>query len=126
MKDEQFDRLFHALADPHRRHMVERLARGPASVKELAEPIEIALPSALKHLKVLEDGGLFYMFQGDVTYCDEALKADELSVVAEDLEAARKTLDTVREFVQQNPTVYLSTHCPEGYENLEQQKVMKL
>src|SRR5262245_7416082 len=58
MRPEQFDRLFHALADPHRRHMVERLARGPASVKELARPIEIALPSALKHLKVLEDGGI--------------------------------------------------------------------
>jgi DNA-binding transcriptional ArsR family regulator len=58
MKPQQFDRLFHALADPHRRHMVERLARGPASVKELAAPVEIELPSALKHLKVLEEGGL--------------------------------------------------------------------
>lgn len=58
MKPEQFDRLFHALADPYRRSMVERLARGPATVSELAEPIHIALPSALKHLKVLEDGGI--------------------------------------------------------------------
>jgi DNA-binding transcriptional ArsR family regulator len=58
MKPEQFDRLFHALADPYRRRMVERLARGPASVKELAAPIAIGLPSALKHLKVLEEGGI--------------------------------------------------------------------
>lgn len=58
MRPEQFDRLFHALADPYRRSMVERLARGPATVSELAEPIAIALPSALKHLKVLEDGGI--------------------------------------------------------------------
>lgn len=58
MKPEQFDRLFHALADPYRRGMVERLARGPATVSELAEPASIALPSALKHLKVLEDGGI--------------------------------------------------------------------
>lgn len=58
MKPEQFDRLFHALADPYRRSMVERLASGPATVSELAEPIHIALPSALKHLKVLEDGGI--------------------------------------------------------------------
>lgn len=58
MRPEQFDRLFHALADPYRRSMVERLARGPATVSELAEPIHIALPSALKHLKVLEDGGI--------------------------------------------------------------------
>jgi DNA-binding transcriptional ArsR family regulator len=53
-----FDLAFHALSDPTRRAMVERLSRGPASVKELAGPGEIALPSALKHLKVLEAGGL--------------------------------------------------------------------
>lgn len=58
MKPEHFDRLFHALADPYRRSMVERLASGPATVSELAGPIAIALPSALKHLKVLEDGGI--------------------------------------------------------------------
>lgn len=58
MNPERFDRLFHALADPYRRSMVEQLSRGPATVSELAEPIAIALPSALKHLKVLEDGGL--------------------------------------------------------------------
>jgi DNA-binding transcriptional ArsR family regulator len=53
-----FDLAFHALSDPTRRAMVERLSRGPASVKELAEPADTALPSALKHLKVLEAGGL--------------------------------------------------------------------
>ncbi|WP_274630733.1 ArsR/SmtB family transcription factor [Arvimicrobium flavum] len=50
--------MFQALSDPHRRGMVERLSRGPASVKELAGPIHLALPSALKHLKVLEEGGI--------------------------------------------------------------------
>lgn len=52
------DRMFQALADPQRRGMIDRLARGPASVKELAAPTGMALPSAVKHLKVLEDGGL--------------------------------------------------------------------
>lgn len=52
------DRLFHALADPHRRGMVDRLSRGPASVKELAQPANLAQPSALKHLGVLEAGGI--------------------------------------------------------------------
>jgi DNA-binding transcriptional ArsR family regulator len=52
------DLVFHALADPHRRGMVERLSLGRASVKELARPIGIALPSVLKHLKVLEAGGI--------------------------------------------------------------------
>lgn len=52
------DRVFHALADTSRLGMVERLSRGPASVKELAEPLSMALPSVMKHLKVLEAGGL--------------------------------------------------------------------
>lgn len=52
------DRLFLALADPGRLGMVERLSRGPATVKELARPAGMRLPSALKHLKVLEEGGL--------------------------------------------------------------------
>ncbi len=75
---------------------------------------------------IVEDGDLFYMMHGDVTYCDAALKANKLSIVFEDLAAARDTLDRVREFVANNPTVYLSTHCPEGYENLEMKRVMKL
>lgn len=75
---------------------------------------------------IAEQDGLFYMMHGDVTYCDAALKAYKLSIVYEDLDAARQTLDRVREFVQNNPTVYLSTHCPEGYENLEMKRVMKL
>jgi DNA-binding transcriptional ArsR family regulator len=54
----ELDRLFHALADPSRRGMVERLARGPASVKQLAGPLSMALPSVLKHLRVLEAGGI--------------------------------------------------------------------
>ncbi|MBR0240005.1 MAG: MBL fold metallo-hydrolase [Bacteroidales bacterium] len=75
---------------------------------------------------VLEDDGLFYMFHGDVTYCDAALKANKLSIVFEDLPAARATLDSVREFIRNNPTIYLSTHCPEGYESLELKRVMTL
>lgn len=75
---------------------------------------------------IAEDEGLYFMFHGDVTYCDAALKANKLSIVFEDKEAARQTLDSVREFIQNSPTVYLSTHCPEGYENLEMKRVMKL
>jgi glyoxylase-like metal-dependent hydrolase (beta-lactamase superfamily II) len=75
---------------------------------------------------IVELDGLYYMMHGDVTYCDAALKANKLSIVFEDQAAARETLDRVREFIRQNPTVYLSTHCPEGYENLEMKRVMKL
>ncbi len=49
---------FAALADPTRRAMLDRLTRGPATVKELAEPFEISMPSISKHLKVLEHAGL--------------------------------------------------------------------
>jgi len=52
------DRMFHALGDPSRLGIVERLSRGPASVTELAEPLDMALPSAMKHLRVLEQGRL--------------------------------------------------------------------
>ena len=53
-----FDRVFQALSDPYRRRFVEQLARGPASVNELAAPEKIGLPAVLKHLRVLEDGGI--------------------------------------------------------------------
>jgi DNA-binding transcriptional ArsR family regulator len=52
------DRLFQALADPCRRDFVMRLARGPASVTELAAPAQVQLPAVLKHLRVLEDSGI--------------------------------------------------------------------
>ncbi len=52
------DQVFRALADPTRRHVLERLSRSPASVSELAEPFEMALPSFLQHLRILEESGL--------------------------------------------------------------------
>jgi DNA-binding transcriptional ArsR family regulator len=52
------DQVFHALADPTRRVMVERLSRGPASVSALAKPLTISLPAVLQHLQVLEASGV--------------------------------------------------------------------
>lgn len=49
---------FRALADPTRRAVVRRLADGPAAVTLLAQPFDMALPTFLQHLRVLEDGGL--------------------------------------------------------------------
>ena len=72
------------------------------------------------------DEGLFYMIHGDITYVDEALYADKISVVYEDLAAARETMDRVREFVATYPTVYLSTHTPQGPENLAEKRVVDL
>ena len=75
---------------------------------------------------IVEDGDLFYMIHGDITYCDEALYADKLSVVYDDLAAARVTQNRIREFIRKHPTVYLSTHSPQGPENLEAKRVMDL
>ena len=75
---------------------------------------------------IVENDGLFYMIHGDITYVDEALYENKLSVVFDDLAAARETLDRVRAFISQHPTVYCSTHSPQGYENLEARRVMDL
>ena len=75
---------------------------------------------------IVENGGLFYLIHGDITYVDEALYENKLSVVFDDLPAARETLDRVRDFISNHPTVYCSTHSPQGYENLEAKRVMDL
>ena len=54
----RLDRAFQALADPARRGMLARLARGPASVSELAQPLKMSLPAVLQHLQALEGSGL--------------------------------------------------------------------
>ena len=55
---QRLDRTFGALADPTRRAILARLARGEASVTELARPFRMTLPAVSKHLKVLERAGL--------------------------------------------------------------------
>ncbi len=52
------DLVFHALADPNRRVIVERLSHGPASVSELARPLPMSLPAVVQHIQVLEISGL--------------------------------------------------------------------
>lgn len=75
---------------------------------------------------IVENDGLFYMIHGDITYIDEALYENKLSVVFEDLGAARETQDRIIEFIRNHPTVYMGTHTPQGYENLEAKRVMDL
>ena len=54
----RLDRAFQALADPARREMLARLATGPATVSELAQPLKMSLPAVMQHLRALEDSGL--------------------------------------------------------------------
>lgn len=52
------DRVFHALGDPTRRAIVERLSEGPAAASTLARPLDITLAAVVQHLQVLEKSGL--------------------------------------------------------------------
>jgi DNA-binding transcriptional ArsR family regulator len=57
-KKPDIDRVFHALGDPSRRAILERLSLGPISVSRLAEPLSITLAAVVQHLQVLEESGL--------------------------------------------------------------------
>jgi DNA-binding transcriptional ArsR family regulator len=57
-RDARLDEVFSALGDTTRRRILARLARGPASITELAEPFSMTLPAVSKHLRVLESAGL--------------------------------------------------------------------
>ena len=80
------DRLFHALADATRRAVVERLREGDSAASALAAPHDMALPSFLKHLRVLEGAGLVRTVKrGRVRICslDGARLADAERWIAE-------------------------------------------
>jgi DNA-binding transcriptional ArsR family regulator len=64
------DRTFSALADPHRRQILDRLGEGPASVSELASPLGMSLPGVLKHVRALEEARLVETHkQGRTRWC---------------------------------------------------------
>jgi DNA-binding transcriptional ArsR family regulator len=106
------DRLFHALADPARRLMVERLARGPAAVSELARPLPMSLPSVMQHLGVLETAGLVRSEKtGRVRTC--AVEPQALSQVEHWVGARR----TEWEHRLDRLGVYLETLESQGEEN---------
>ncbi len=96
------DLLFAALADPSRRAMVDRLIDGPASVSELARPLEMSLPAVVQHLHVLEGSGLVRSEKlGRVRTCaiePAALRAAE-RWVAERRTAWERNLDRLGEYL---------------------------
>lgn len=94
---------FAALADPTRRAMLARLAQGPATVKELAEPFKISMPSISKHLKVLERAGLIQRGR-EAQWRPAQLQAAPLKDVSEWLERYRKnweeSFDRLEEYLR--------------------------
>ncbi|MBF9036612.1 metalloregulator ArsR/SmtB family transcription factor [Rhodobacterales bacterium HKCCE2091] len=96
-------RSFHALADPTRMAVVERLTRGPASVSELARPFDMALPAFTKHLGVLEGAGLITSSKsGRVRTC--RLDPTGLAAVGDWIETRRamwrRRLDALDDYLQ--------------------------
>ena len=78
----QLDLTFAALADPTRRGIIARLAKGEATVNELAEPFDISLPAISRHLRVLEDAGMISRGR-DAQYRPCRLEAERLREISE-------------------------------------------
>ena len=110
MVNQQFDRLspaFHALADPTRRAILARLAKGDAPVGELAEPFAMSAPAISKHLKVLERAGLIdRRIEGRVHRCH--LEAEALRLAQDWIEEHRKIweqqFDRLTRYLEQTQT----------------------
>lgn len=67
---EPLSQVFQALADPTRRAVIGRLGQGPASISDLAKPFDMALPSFMKHIRLLEESGLINTHkQGRIRTC---------------------------------------------------------
>jgi DNA-binding transcriptional ArsR family regulator len=99
----QLDEVFSALADPTRRGIVERLARGPLSVSELARPLPMSLPAVHQHLQVLENTGLVWSQKvGRVRTCHLDLKRLDTAErwIRERRATWNKRLDRLGEFLE--------------------------
>ncbi len=102
-EEDRLDAVFHALADRTRRSMLARLSEGPAKVTVLAEPFDMTLPAASKHLRVLERAGLVdRAIDGRVHRC--SLNAEPLEDIERWIEHYRSfwegTLDALARHVQ--------------------------
>ena len=102
----QLDRVFQALSDPSRRLMVERLTRGPASVSELARPLDMSLAAVVQHIQVLEASGLVQSQKvGRVRTC--SIEPRTLRTAEQWITKRRTTwerrLDRLGDYLAQNP-----------------------
>jgi DNA-binding transcriptional ArsR family regulator len=102
----KLDAVFSALADPTRRRILGRLARGSASVTELAEPFSMTLPAVSKHLRVLERAGLMRR-ERDGWYHRCHLEARPLEDAVAFLTRYRpfweQTLEQLAQYVERSP-----------------------
>jgi DNA-binding transcriptional ArsR family regulator len=104
--DARLDAVFSALSDPTRRRILARLARGPASITELAEPFDMTLPAVSKHLRVLERAGLMRRRrEGWYHRCNIEARPleDAASFLARYQPFWERTLDELARYVEQGP-----------------------
>jgi DNA-binding transcriptional ArsR family regulator len=100
--DLKLDLIFHALSDGTRRRLIERLAKGPVMVTELAKPFAISLPAVSRHLKVLENANLVKRtIDGRIHHC--SLSARPLRDLQQWLDIYRpfweETLDALSHYI---------------------------
>ena len=88
--EEHLNRIFHALADPTRRKILEHIARSDATVGELAEPFSISAPAISKHLKTLEKASLIDRFKDG--------KIHRFKMNTQPLQSAQSTIDQLTTF----------------------------
>lgn len=87
------DRAFAALADPKRRHILERLGTGPVATSDLAAPLDMTVTGVLKHVRLLEDARLLSTQKvGRVRWCRLA-PASSFDEAASWIDARRRTLE---------------------------------
>lgn len=107
MSSDQLSVTFAALADPTRRAILAHLAKGEASVTELAQPFEMSLPAISKHLKVLERAGLIKRSR-EAQWRPCQLKAESLKEAANWIEQYRQfweqNLDSLEDYLQELQT----------------------
>ena len=92
LNEQQLDETFAALANPTRRAILVRLAKGEASVKELAEPFDMTLPAISRHIRILERAGLIEQGQR-AQYRPCTLNTAPLDAVAQWAEQIREVWD---------------------------------
>jgi DNA-binding transcriptional ArsR family regulator len=103
---EQLSGIFQALADPTRRAVLGRLGKGPASISDLAQPFDMALPSFMKHIRLLEDSGLIRTCkEGRVRTC--SLEKKPLAVAEAWLSAQRALWESRTDRLEQFVTAQL-------------------
>ena len=104
MNDVQLSRIFAALADPTRRAIIQRLARGEASAGQLAKPFGISKPAVSKHLKVLENANLIIR-KKDAQWHRFQLRSDALEQVSRWIAQYRQfwedRMDALTEYLEQ-------------------------